>query len=456
MKVKKILAISLAISMISTNIAPLAAISLPTKKVIKSQVTEYRFDYVNMDWWKSFNDDILEDYIIRAIEQNQDLKIATLRVEEYNQLTKLQRAKEFPTATAGFSPNITKMPGITSSDSMYSFPMLVNYEADIFLKNHDKTKSQKKLYEASKIDEKAAYIAIAAAVGSTYLNIVKLDELVDIQKEMVKSRKKIHELMQKRYDQGISSTTDVIRANKSYVTSTNDLIELEKARTLLLNKLAILTGDSPANVAELKRIPYSELSYNINIPQEISSEVITQRPDYLKAEKMVEKAGLDVKIAKKEFLPSINILGLIFFNSSSFSKSLNWSNALAAFGGSALLPLFTGGQRIANLKISKNKYEQVLQNYLKTNLIAIQEVNDSLNILKLDNDKYINNVDQYKMEEKTYELNKRKFDQGVISYLDLLQFKESLLNMNKLLASSRIDCAIDYIGLYKSSGNKIN
>lgn len=455
MNYKKLVSLSLIIGILSTNTFPLTVHAAQSKKLIKSQVTEYRFDYVNMGWWKNFNDEILNEYIIKAVENNQDLKVATLRVEEYNQQIRLQFASELPTATVGFAPNLAKMPGSTSSDSLYAFPLLVNYEADIFLKNRDKTKSAKKQYESSILDEKAAYISVASAVGATYFNIIKLDKLVDIQKEIVSSRKQIYKLMLKRNEQGITSTADTMRANKAYVASTNDLIEIEKSRTVLLNRLAVLIGENPNNINELQRTPYSEIKYNSNIPTEISSEIITQRPDYLRAEKQVEKAGLDVKIAKKEFLPAFSIMGLVFFNSNSFSKSLNWSSALAAFGGAALLPIFTGGSKFANLRLKKNKYDQVLQAYFKTNLVAIQEVNDSLSTLKLDNEKYINNISQLKMEEKDYSFNKKKFEQGIISNLDLIQYKENLLTMNKLIASNKMDCAVDYIGLYKAVGNKL-
>ena len=464
MNYKKTLAIALLTGIVGMNVLPAYSapffISKAGKKtekntVIKSQVTENKIEYVNMDWWKSFNDEYLDQYIAKAIQNNNDLKIATLKVEQYNQMVKLQFANELPTAMVGFSPNIAKMQGSTSSSGLYSFPLVVNYEADIFLKNHDKTKSAKKTYEVSKLDERAAYISIASAVGTTYFNVVKLDKMIDVQKQIIASRKQIYELMKKRNEQGITSAADTLKANKAYVASMTDMIELKKSRTVMLDKLAVLVGDSPNNISQMKRTPYNELVYKTSVPKSISSEIIVQRPDYLSAEKQVEKAGLDVKIARKEFLPSFNILGLMFFNATTMSKTFNWSNLVAAFGGSAMLPFFTGGARFANLRIKKNVYEQVLHNYLQTNLVAIQEVNDALSTLKLDNQKYESNVAQYNMEQKDYAYNTSKYKEGIISKLDLIQHKENLLVMEKLVAGDNIDCAIDSIGLYKSVGSKL-
>lgn len=424
------------------------------KKVIKSQVTEYKFTDVNLDWWKNYNDEILEGYIVKAINENQDLKIATLKVEETRQNVKLQFSKELPSAYFAPGPSLIKNSGATSTEGSIALPVLVNYEMDIFLKNHDKTKSVKKLYEISKFHEKAAYISVASVVGATYFNIVKLDKLISIQNEIIADRKQIYELMKKRNEQGITSTADLVRADKSYVLATADLYDLKKAREIMLNSLAVLIGESPNNINELKRISYDELVYKKPIPEEISSDIITQRPDYLAAEKMVEKAGLDVRIAKKEFLPVFNILGLLMFSASSMNNVMNWQTALAALGGGALLS-FNGGAKFANLRINKNKYEQVLQNYYKTNLVAIQEVNDSLSSLKLDNEKYRKNLKSYDMQKADFKYMQKRYEQGIISNLDLLQQRENLLAIDKLVAAGKTDCYIDQISLYKAVGGKL-
>lgn len=441
--------------MLSMNFIPACAYTFVKKdNLIKAQTAEYKFQNVNLDWWKNYDDEILEGYIIKAVNKNHDLKIATLRVEEARQNVKLQFSKELPSATIGASPAMLKMNGSTSTEGMFAVPVMVSYEADIFLKNHDKTKSVKKMYEVSKINERAAYIAVASAVGATYFNIVRLDKLIEIQNEIINDRKQIFELMKQRNQQGITSTADVTRAEKSYVMGVADLSDLKKVRETLLNNLAVLTGESPNNINELKRISYDELVYKKKIPTEIPSEIIDQRPDYLAAEQMVQKAGIDVKVAKKEFLPTINILGLAAFMASSSANSMNWTNALAALGGGAMLPIFTGGAKFANLRLYKNKYEQIMQSYYKTNLVAIQEVNDSLSNLKLDDDKYNKNLKSYDMQKADYKYMQLRYNQGIMSKLDLLQQKETLLVMNKMVASSKTDCYIDQISLYKAVGGK--
>lgn len=462
---KKILAAIVLTSLTGMTFMPALAVQEVNNNVpkqYKSMVKkskkvsdDYKYAYVNMDFWSQFNDEILNGYIDKAVKNNYDLKMASLNVKEYYENVKLQFSNELPKLTAGYSPNYVKMPGSSDADWIFATPAIASYEADIFLKNRDKTKSVKKLYEASQFDERAAYISVASAVGTTYLNIVRLDKIVDLQQEIVELRKEIYDLMLKRNREGITSTADTIKANKALVAGETDLIEYQKQRDFLLHQLAVLIGESPANAEELTRTSYDKIVFSGNIPSEISSDVIVQRPDYLKAEKMVEKAGIDVRVAKKEFLPSFNIMGLALFNAANIGSSWTTKNMLASIGAAGMLPLFTGGSLTANLRLKKTEYERVLQNYYKTNLTAIQEVNDALVSVKKDTEKMERTRKQADLEKTDFMYNRDKFNQGVISKLDLIQFKENLLSIDKLVAQQNIECMVDYIGLYKAAGSKL-
>ena len=464
---KKVISIALLASMLGMNFVPVFAMTNSNestkppkqfksmiKKSKKQKSNDYKYAYVNTVWWNNFNDANLSGYIDKAIKNNYDLKMATLAVEEYYQNTKLQFANELPQIGVGFAPYYTKIPG-ASWDWGFATPAYVNYEADIFLKNRDKTKSVKKLYEASQFDERAAYISVASAVGTTYLNIVRLNKIIDLQKQIVNLRQDIYNLMLSSNKEGLISTADTVKANKSLVAGQTDLIELQKQQKKLLHSFAVLIGESPENVNELAFTPYDQIKFTGSIPSEISSDIIVQRPDYLRAEKMLEKAGIDVRVAKKEFLPSINITGIALFNSSEIGSAWSTGSMLGSLAAGAMLPLFTGGKRVANLKLKKTTYERMLQDYYKTNLTAIQEVNDALVSVKLDKEKMAETQKQAALERKDFSYNQKKFNQGTISRLDLIQVQENLLSIDKLVAQQNIECMVDYIGLYKSVGSKL-
>lgn len=421
----------------------------------RAKSNDFKYEYINYNWWNGFNDNILTEYIDRAIKNNYDLKNATIAVDEYYQAVKVQFANELPSATVGFSPAFVKNSGVTNTNWTFVAPAFANYELDLFLKNHDKTKASKKEYEASLQDERAVYIAIASAVGTTYLNIVKLDKMIELQEQIVADRKLIYELMLLRNKEGLTSTSDTVKANKAYIAGDTDLTEYKKQRLKLLNQLCVLIGENPNNAEEITRINYDELNFSGIIPTEIPSDIISERPDYKKAEKMVEKAGIDVRVAKKEFLPTLNITGIAMFLANDMGSVFSTKNALAALAGGAMLPLFTGGRRIANLKLKKDEYERVLNNYYKTNLTAIQEVNDALLTIKLDEQKYADIKKQSELERQDFGLSTSKYEQGVISKLDLTQVKENVLFTDKAVVNDRINCLVNYIGLYKAVGSKL-
>lgn len=463
---KKIITTALLASMLSMTIMPAVAVSgksTTTPKQFKSMISknkktqqsdDYKFNYVNMNWWGNFNDDLLNGYIEKAILNNYDLKMATINVEEYYQNVRLQFANELPSAVGGFGPGVFKAPGMTNTSSAFGLPIIVQYEADIFLKNHNKTKAVKKLYEGSKLDERAAYISVASAVGSTYFNIINLDKMISLQEQIVNIRQEIYNLMLIRNKEGLTSTADTVKANKALVAGQTDLIELKKNREKMLNQMCVLIGESPENANSIKRNSLDSINYQLAIPSEIPSEIITQRPDYMKAELMVEKAGIDVKVAKKEFLPSINILGGALFNASDIGSLFTTKNMLLGVGGGLMTPLFQGGSLIANLKLKKATYERILQDYYKTNLTAIQEVNDALVASRLDKDKMTQTTKQYNLEKSDYKYNEKKFNQGTISKLDLIQYQENLLTIEKLVAQQKVECMTDAISLYKATGSK--
>ncbi len=452
---KRFIALSLTLSISLFNfggvINPCYAIldrNINTEKTI--------MEYINYDWWKNQNDEYLESYIQRAIENNHDIKTAQLKIEQAKINVTATRAGQLPSFQVSASPMINKMPYSEKSMGTFALPLMASYELDIFGKNRNKTQSSKKLLKSTQYQAQASNISVVSMVGSIYYNIVKLDKIISLEQQLVENRKEIFELTKISNKEGLTSTSDLILAEKNYVLSQNDLLDYEKSRQNALNALAVLIGDSPENSAEFKRISFDNLSNDFNIPNEISSQIIINRPDYKALEAQLEAAGIDIRVAKKEFLPTIDILGILSFAAnSSIGGNMGWKNAMALAGASATLPIFTGFKRLANLKMSKNAYEQILEQYQKTNLVAMQEINDSLYNLKSDKEKLLNNQKAYEIQKEDYNISDKKFQLGVISKLDLLQQHEALLYIEQLRAGSKIDCFIDKIGLYKATGARV-
>lgn len=420
--------------------------------------------YINYQWWDKFNDPILTEYVIKTAHSNYDIKINALKVLEGQEAVKEGVANELPAINFNSTASREKFSGNipfagTFSPSYYStnirFPLTVNYEVDIWGKNRNYTKKLKKELEALKYDEKAAFISLTAMTGAAYFNIICIDRQIQIQEELVNIRKEILDLTKINFEYGLSTSTEVSIADKSYTESLSDLENLKKNQGKLLNQLAVLIGLSSENSFELERGSIDNIEILKDLPESISSEIIDQRPDILKAEAELQAAAFDVKIARKNMLPSINLTGFLGFNAYNFSTMFDWKSFIMAMGGGLTQPVFQGGRLKARLKAKTYKYEQMFNSYQKTILTSIQEINDSLVELKTDTTKNQNDIKRVECETKYYNDMTYKYEKGAISYFDTLKYKENLLTLQKEEIQSKTNVLISSLGLYKSVGGKL-
>lgn len=415
-----------------------------------------KIEYVNINWWDNFSDTCIKYYIVKAIENNHETKEASWKVEEYKHFVKLQFSQELPSLSVGANYIGNHLPdnvrGINSN--IFAIPLIANYEADVFLKNHDKTKSSKKDYEASRFQEHSIYLSLASNVATTYINAIKFDKQIQIQEKIVKIKKEELKREESRYKRGVISVPNLNEYKKAYENSKNSLNDLVKSRDKALNQLAVLIGESPENAKNLDRNSLDKLEYKNSIPKEISSDVIFSRPDILAAEAKLQKANIDVRVARKEFLPRINITGLYAFSNIGGNFGA-WNGSVAAILAGLSQDLFTGGRKIANLKISKTRYEQMFEAYQQADLNALREVNDSLLILREDSNTDQNTSSNLFVQTDNYQRAVKSFQRGTISYTNLLESEEQLLNMKINQINSKTTKMVDFITLYKAVGGKL-
>lgn len=416
-----------------------------------------KIEYVNICWWDNFSDPLLKEYIIKAITCNCDARQASWKVEEYKHLVKVQFSQEMPSLSVGTSYVLNHFQDIFkgTKTNVFAVPFLASYEADIFLKNHDKTKSSKKTYESSKFQEQSIYISLASDVATAYINIIKYDKQIQIQQNIVDVRKEELIRQESRYKRGVTSVPKFNEYKQSYESAKSDLDELVKSRDKALDQLALLIGEPAGNAQCLKRGTWDDFKYISTIPTEICSDVVFSRPDILAAEANLEKANIDVRVARKEFLPRINIIGIYAFSNLGSTGFGTWNSTLAALIASATLDLFKGGYKVANLKVNKARYEQMFEAYRQADLKALQEINDSLIIIREDTKINNNTYVSLKTQEDTYNRARESYKNGVISYPNLLAEQAQYLNIQQSRINTNTACLIDYITLYKSVGGKL-
>lgn len=416
--------------------------------------------YLNTSWWEKYNDPILTAHIQELYLKNHDLKIAALKVKEGEKMVRISLANELPQVS--FDGNLGRT--MRSSDQHfgslvipsyaqygYQFPLTASYEIDIWGQNRLKTKSIEKQLEIIRQEERAGYIALTSAFASNYFNLIKTDKLIEIQNEIVQTQKEIAQKTQKKFENGLCTVNEVIAEEKLLTTQRELLNNLEHTRTILENQLKVYLADDSKSV---ERSSYDSISIMSGIPTEIDSTVIEKRPDYIQSEENIKRIGYDVRVARKEFLPKFIIYGQIGFNAYQWSKLFNSYSQLANAGITPSFDLFSGGRKIAILKLQKYRYEEAMHNYQKTVLTSVQEVNDSSAQLKTDLKNYSESLERYNLEHRRHTLMQHKNEIGAASNLDVLYNKEQELLTKREEVSNKINCLISTISLYKAVGGQ--
>ena len=417
---------------------------------------------LNVEFFNRFNDDYLLQYVNEAIDNNHNAKQATIRVEEYRQGVKLQFANELPSFSVSanylgiHSPKFN--PNLSVSKNAFVLPFMVNYEADILLKNRDKTKSVKKTYEMSKFDEQSVYLALLSDVATVYTNILEYDKLIEKQEKIVDNYNQILNDDNKKLARGVINTTE-LNNSKANVEQANITLEnLIKQREVLLMQFAVLIGRG-VNVetinSDIPRGNIDDFEYNEVIPSEIESDVIFSRPDVKRAEMALEKAKIDIRVARKEFLPRFNITGIWAFNTIAPGSFFSWESSLAALLAGATQDIFAGGRKIANLKFQKAKYEELFEQYRQVDLEAVKEVNTSLCIIKHDTE--IENGVNEKLNLETQNLHnaEKMLNRGVISKTQYINSENMYINRDMDLTKAKTRRLVNYYTLYKTVGGKL-
>ena len=417
---------------------------------------------LNIEFFNRFNDDYLFQYVNEAIENNHNAKQATIRVEEYRQGVKSQFANELPSFSVAanylgiHSPKFN--PNLSVSKNAFVLPFIANYEADILLKNRDKTRSAKKSYEMSKFDEQSVYLALLSDVATVYTNILEYDKLIEEQEKIVNNYNQILNDDNKKLSRGVINTTE-LNNSKTNVEQANITLEnLVKQREVLLMQFAVLIGrgvNAETINSDIPRGNIDNFEYNAVIPNEIESDVIFSRPDVKRTEMALEKAKIDIRVARKEFLPTFNITGIWAFNTIAPGSFFSWESSLAALLAGATQDLFTGGRKIANLKFQKAKYEELFEQYRQTDLDAVKEVNTSLCIIKHDTE--IENKTKEKLLLETKNLNNanKMLNRGVISKTQYINSENQYINKDMDLTKAKTQKLVNYYTLYKTVGGRL-
>ncbi len=435
---------------------------IPTQTFAKTKNIQDNNDlqYMNLTWWQKFNDQKLNDYLMTIYKNNPDLKIATIKNKQSQQVMKQAFANQLPqlyfngTMQREFTGSTQRFGDVVIPDynqAHYILPLTMSYEVDLWGENYLKTKSLKKQIEMTTQDERASYISISSNFASNYYTLVGIDKLIQNQKDLLEIEQNIVNLEEQKYNSGLCPIAEVLSEKQSLTQMQERLNSLEERQDIVVNQLITQLGDRM--LTKIDRSNYDSISA-IPTPNEISTEYIGNRPDVQKAELYIQKTGIDIKVARRDFLPKFRVYGQIGFNSYDWCRMFAPHTFLSTAGVAPSLDLFTGGYKKAVLKYNKLEYEKALQIYEKAILTSIQELNDAMMSIKTANSNYEKSKERFNLEKEKLDLSNNQYKIGGRAKLDNMKDQQNILIVEEDMVTNNINRVISTINLYKATGGK--
>lgn len=435
---------------------------MPTQTFAKTKNIQDNNDlqYMNLTWWQKFNDQKLNDYLMTIYKNNPDLKIATIKNKQSQQVMKQAFANQLPqlyfngTMQREFTGSTQRFGDVVIPDynqAHYILPLTMSYEVDLWGENYLKTKSLKKQIEMTTQDERASYISISSNFASNYYTLVGIDKLIQNQKDLLEIEQNIVNLKEQKYNSGLCPIAEVLSEKQSLTQMQERLNSLEEKQDIVVNQLITQLGDRM--LTKIDRSNYDSISA-IPTPNEISTEYIGNRPDVQKAELYIQKTGIDIKVARRDFLPKFRVYGQIGFNSYDWCRMFAPHTFLSTAGVAPSLDLFTGGYKKAVLKYNKLEYEKALQIYEKAILTSIQELNDAMMSIKTANSNYEKSKERFNLEKEKLDLSNNQYKIGGRAKLDNMKDQQNILIVEEDMVTNNINRVISTINLYKATGGK--
>ena len=423
-------------------------------------------DYKN--WWKVFDDPVLDQLIQTAYEQNLPLRIAGVRVFEARAQLGIVIGEFYPQVQEGFgSATYNRISERAPSapqdgDADFSFRQVdigvgASWELDFWGKFRRAIQSADASFLNSIAEYDDVLVSLTADVARTYVLLRTFEERLKISQENLVIQKESLRIARARFESGATSERDVQQA-LSQLNSTEATIPLFETGILkALNALSILLGMPPGQLNDLlsdsSEIPQAPLEVAVGIP----AELLRRRPDIRSAELQAAAQSALIGVAKAELYPSFSLVGSFGFLSSdagSFDLSdiFLWKSRTATFGPSFQWNILNYGRLTNNVRVQDARFQELLLNYQETVLRAQQEVEDGL-------------VDFLKSQERVSYLSKGveaamrsaelaliQYREGATDYTTVLTAQQALLEQQDLLANGQGDVPQGLIAVYRALG----
>lgn len=405
-------------------------------------------------WWRGFGDPLLDSLISEAEDRNFNLEVALRRMDAARRQVDAARSGYFPQVSVNATYERARHDGAAAST--YSLGASLSWEIDLFGKIRAAVSRNRAQYRAGRADWVATMQSLCSQVAATYIGLRMSQSELAVAQAHISRQDTIANLAQTRYECGLASKIDVDQALAVLYSTEAAVPELEAAVRGYINSLALLLGVYPDEVAPRLSTPAPLPEYASTVALGMPAELLRRRPDILAAEQQIEAAAAAVGIARKDYLPSLSLQGMVgvsagrpgdMFTDRGFEYSvaptLSWT-------------LFDGFARRAGVAAARDELEAAVATYNYTVLNAYCEVANALDSYR----QSLRQAEYYRQAAdaaaELLELSLNLYTQGLEEFTVVANAQVDLLSYTNSVISSHGAAMTALINLYKALGGGYN
>ncbi|MEI6208777.1 MAG: AdeC/AdeK/OprM family multidrug efflux complex outer membrane factor [Desulfuromonadales bacterium] len=412
----------------------------------------------DIPWQEFFVDGRLRKLITLALENNRDLRIATLNIERSQALYQIRRSDILPKIDASAGANFQRVPeGLSGSGKVttleqYSLGLGVSsYELDLFGRVRSLKEQALEQYLATGQARRSVQISLVSQVAAGYLTLAADRERLQLAKETLANQQESFRLIRSRFDAGVTSSLTVHQAQ-----TTVDAARVDIARYTTLvaqdeNALTLVVGS--ALPPDLQPPLFSDMVNSLReLTPGLPSDVLLHRPDVLQAESQLKGINANIGAARAAFFPRITLVSSLGFGSDDLAGLFTPGSFAWKFAPQITVPIFDGGSNKANLKVAEVDRDIALAQYEKIIQSAFREVADALAQRGTFDEQVAAQQSLTAATSESYRLSQARFDKGVDSFLTVLDSQRSLYSARQNLITSQLARLATMVTLYKVLG----
>jgi multidrug efflux system outer membrane protein len=404
---------------------------------------------VNVKWFDLFNDEVLKGLINKGLENNYDMKIAMARIERTRAELGYTKADLLP--AIGYSGTVnsnekTFMPSNASAT--------LSWELDFWGKVRHENRAVQNELLASEEGRKVILSNLVSDIAVSYFQLRDFDNRLVVSQSTLETRQKAFEIINQRFLAGYVSEVDKVQIEQQVAIAEASIPAIKRQITNLENTISILTGQAPGPIERGKT--NMELQVANNIPVSIPSVLLRNRPDVNQAEMNYMAANERIGVAQAMRFPSFNIAAIAGFANNQVSSLFDGSSYLQNASASVAGPIFNFGKNKRRVEIYRQIAEESRLSYQKTCIVAVAEVEQSLQNVKTYKEEWTARNKQVLAARKNLELSEARYYNGYVSYLEVLEIQRSLFDAELSLSELTQNQLSSMIQLYRALGGGWN